>query len=355
MFPFFEKMYRSFSHDIGIDLGTANTLVHLKGHGIVIDEPSIVAINKKTGRVVAVGNEAKKMYGRAPAHIDVIRPLIDGVIADFEIAEEMLAYLLGKAQRLTHNKFYLHPRVVVGIPSGATNVEARAVVDAAKNAGAREVYIIEEPMAAAIGIGLPISDPVGSMVIDIGGGTTDIASIALGGIVQSKNMKIAGDVISQDIMNALRYELKLGVGERTAEDIKINLASALPLEEPLRMNIKGRDLISGLPREIEITDTDIREAISGSIERIVEGAQEVLESTPPEILSDIMRRGVHITGGGALIRKLSEHMYQELKVPVHIADDPLSAVARGAGMVLEDLDHYKEILMQEDDELPTRS
>jgi rod shape-determining protein MreB len=346
-----DKIYKRFSNDIGIDLGTANTLVYVRGYGIVLNEPSIVALNKKTRRLVAVGAEAKRMLGRTPGHIEAIRPLVDGVISDFEITEEMLSYLINKAEKIAPK--LLRPRVVVGVPSGITNVETRAVYDAAKSAGAREIYIIEEPMAAAIGIHLPVNEPVGSMIMDIGGGTTDIAVISLGGIVHSKNLKIAGDKLSNDIIQYLRNEFKILIGDKTAEHIKLEIGSAQNTTgQVLELEVKGRDLISGLPREIILTDADIREAIATSIHELVEAGKEVLEITPPEILSDVMRRGVFLTGGGALIRGLDELLHQELKIPVHVASDPLSAVARGAGIVLEDIDRYREVLIEEHDEVP---
>ncbi len=339
-----DKLYKSFSNDIGIDLGTANTLVYVRGKGIVINEPSIVAVNTKTGRIVAVGTEAKKMLGRTPGHIKAVRPLVDGVISDFEVTEEMLTYLINKAEQ--QSKKFFRPRVVVGVPSGITNVEHRAVYDASLSAGAREVYIIEEPMAAAIGINLPVREALGSMIIDIGGGTTDVAVISLSGIVQSKNIKIAGDVLNNDIITYLRNEFKMLIGEKTAESIKIHAGSVLK-KEPIETIVKGRDLITGLPREIVITDTDVREAIGQSISQLVDGSKEVLEITPPEILADVMQRGVYLTGGGALLRGLDELLAQTLKIPVHIAADPLSAVARGAGIVLEDLDTYREVLISD--------
>jgi len=347
----FENLVNKFSNDIGIDLGTANTLVYLRGHGIVINEPSIVALNTKTGRIVAVGNAAKEMLGRTPSHIKAIHPVVDGVISDFEVTEEMLSYLITKAEK-TSAKFF-RPRVVVGVPSGITNVEHRAVYDAAKSAGAREVYIIEEPMAAAIGIRLPIKEPVGSMIIDIGGGTTDIAVISLSGVVQAKSLKLAGDIMNQDIITYLRNEFKLLVGEKTAEEIKVALGSA-GAGERMETKVKGRDLISGLPREIMITDSDIRHAIAQSIATIVDGVREVLETTPPEIVSDVMNRGIYITGGGALIRGLDKMIFEAFKIPVYVADDPLSAVARGCGIVLEDIAKYREVLVGNNDTLPLR-
>ncbi len=348
----FGKFYEALSNDIGIDLGTANTLVYLRGHGLVINEPSIVAINRKTDRIVAIGTDAKQMLGRSPDHVEVIRPLVDGVISNFEVTEEMLTYLISKAERIS--KKFLKPRVVVGVPSNITNVEHRAVYDATKNAGGREVYIIEEPMATAIGIRLPVMDPVGSMVVDIGGGTADIAIISLGGIVQSKNLKIAGDRLNSDIMNYLRNEFKILIGEKTGENIKIALGSALPLEDPLELPVRGRDLVTGLPREIIITDADIREAMSASVQLLIDGVKEVLETTPPEILSDVMHRGLYLGGGGALIRGLDQLLHEEFKLPVYVADDPLSAVARGAGIVLEDLEYYEPVLVPEGYELPPR-
>ena len=339
-----EKIYNAFSNDIGIDLGTANTLVYLRGHGIIINEPSIVALNTKTGRVVAVGGEAKKMLGRTPGHIRAVRPLVDGVISDFEVTEEMMAYFIGKAEKIS--KKFFRPRVVVGIPSGITNVEHRAVYDAARSAGGREVYIIEEPMAAAIGIRLPVHEPIGSMVIDIGGGTTDVAVISLAGIVQSKNLKIAGDKLNNDITQYLRNEFKILVGEKTAEAIKLELGNVLP-DEPMELSVKGRDLMTGLPREIVVTDSDIREAISASIAQLVDGIKEVLETTPPEILADVMNRGAFVTGGGALLRGLHELLESELRIPITIAEDPLSAVARGTGIVLEDVEKYRDVLVND--------
>lgn len=347
-----KKFYELFSHDIGIDLGTANTLVYLRDHGIVINEPSVVALNQKTGRVVAVGGEARQMLGRTPTHITAIRPLVDGVISNFEVTEEMLAYLINKTRKIS--KKSVRPRVVIGVPSGITNVETRAVYDATKNAGAREVHIIEEPMAAAIGIKLPVKDPVGSMVIDIGGGTTDIAVISLGGIVRSKNLRIAGDRLNDDIISYIRDEFKILIGERTAEGIKIAIGSVLDNNTPMEAPIRGRDLVTGLPREVIITDSDIREALAPSISILVDAVKEVLETTPPEILSDVMNRGIVLVGGGALIKGLDVLLSQILKIPVSIAHDPLTAVARGTGIVLEDIGAFEDVLIDTQDELPPR-
>jgi rod shape-determining protein MreB len=341
-----------FSGDLGIDLGTANTLVYVPKKGVIVNEPSVVAVNQKTGQVVAVGHEAKRMLGRTPVHITAIRPLVDGVISDFEVTEEMISYLMGRAQK--DNKSYFGPRVVVGVPSGITNVESRAVRDATYNAGAREVHIVEEPMAAAIGIKLPVHEPVGNMIIDIGGGTSDVAVISLGGIVRSKNLKIAGDRLNEDIMGYIRNEFKILIGEKTAEDVKIAIGSVLPQKEPLEAPIRGRDLVTGLPREVIVTDSDIREAIAHSIASLIESTKEVLESTPPEILSDIMKRGIHLTGGGALIKGLAELLQEELDIPVYVAHEPLTAVARGTGIILENIDKYRDVLIEKEDDLPPK-
>ncbi|MDP2649089.1 MAG: rod shape-determining protein [Patescibacteria group bacterium] len=344
-----DRVLGLFSNDIGIDLGTANTLVYVRGRGIVINEPSIVAVNQKTGQVVAVGGQAKDMMGRTPAHIVAVQPVVDGVISDFEITSEMLSYLIGKAQA-GHTKL-LGPRVVVGVPSGITSVEARAVRDAARAAGAREVHVIEEPMAAAIGIELPVHEPTGSMVIDIGGGTTDIGIISLGGLVNARNVRVAGDKFNVDIVAHARNEFKMLIGEKSAEDIKIAIASVAPTRPPMQAIIRGRDLVTGLPREITMSDQDVRNAIGHSIEELVEAIKEVLETTPPEILSDVMQRGIHLAGGGALIRGLPEFLTAELGVPVVVASDPLTAVVRGTSVVLLNLDIFRETLLRNDEEL----
>lgn len=348
----FSQFLQHFSNDIGIDLGTANTLVYVRGRGIVINEPSVVALNTKTNRVVAVGIEAKNMMGRTPAHIRIVRPLVDGVISDYEVTEEMLSYLINKANDIDRKVF--RPRVVVGIPVGITNVEMRAVYDAAKSAGARGVYIVEEPMAAAIGVHLPIHEPVGSMIVDIGGGTTDIAVIALSGVVRAKSIKVAGDKLTDDIMSYMRDEFKLLIGEKTGEHIKVTIGSALPDEDGLELSIKGRDLVTGLPREAVITDVDIREAMYGSITQLVDAIREVLETTPPEVLADIMQKGITLAGGGALIRNLPQLIEMQLKVPVSVADDPLTAVARGTGIILEDVARYKDVLIENTDDISFR-
>lgn len=348
-----KKFYKLFSNDIGIDLGTANTLVHIRDHGIIIDEPSVVAINQKTGRVVAIGHEAKQMLGRTPNHILAIRPLVDGVISDFEVTEEMIGFFIRKAREIGGNKMF-RPRVVIGVPSGVTSVERRAVRDAGMSAGAREVHLMEEPMAAAIGVRLPVHEPMGNMVVDIGGGTTDIAVISMNGIVQSKNLRIAGDKFNQDIISYVRDEFKILLGEKTAEDIKIAIGSACEQGSPSEFVVKGRDLVTGLPREVVVTDHDIREAISGSLNLIVNSVKEVLEMTPPEIIADIMHKGIVLAGGGSLIRGLVDVLKKEIKIPVYIADDPLRAVVRGTGIVLDNFDLYGEVLIDNEDETPPK-
>ncbi|MEK7539604.1 MAG: rod shape-determining protein [Patescibacteria group bacterium] len=347
----FDKFYKLISNDIGIDLGTSNTLVYLKGHGIVINEPSVVAVNIKTNQILAVGAKAKEMLGRTPGHIRAVRPLVDGVISDFEVTEEMLSYLINKADKMI--KKLARPRVLVGVPTGTTNVETRAVYDATRSAGAREVFLVEEPMAAAIGIRLPIKEPVGSMIIDIGGGTTDIAVISLGGVVKSKNLKIAGDKLDNDIVTYMRDEFKILIGERTAEMVKIAIGSVLP-GVYMETKVHGRDLLTGLPRAVTVTDSDIREAFALSIKGLCEGIKDMLETTPPEILSDIMHRGITLSGGGALIQGIDQLLQNILKIPVYVAEDPLSAVARGTGVILDDIPFYKEVLIGNQDELPPR-
>lgn len=346
---YIDFLLSTLSIDIGIDLGTANTLVYVKGKGIVLNEPTIVAINKKTGQLVAVGNDAKTMLGRTPTHIEVVRPLVDGVISDFEVTEEMLAYLIAKVRVGTHA--IIAPRVLIGVPSGITSVEMRAARDAARNAGARDVFLIEEPIAAAVGAKLPIHKAHGNMIIDIGGGTTDIAVISLNGIVTSKNLRIAGDRLNQDIVSYIRDQFKVLVGDRTAEDTKIALASVEEQSESKELIVRGRDVVTGLPREVVITDTDIREAILGSINSIVEAARDVIEITPPEVLSDIMQRGISLSGGGALIPGVSRLLEEVLKLPVLVVPDPLRAVVRGTGIILENFELYEELLIENEGEL----
>lgn len=335
-----------FSSDIGIDLGTANTLVYVRGRGIVIDEPSVVALNDKTGQVVAVGASAKLMLGKTPSHIRAIRPLSHGVISDFEVTEELLSYLINKAQ--SGRSSLLGPRVVIGVPTGVTNVQSRAVRDAALTAGAREVYILEEPMAGAIGAKLPIHEALGTMVLDIGGGTTDIAVIALGGTVAGKSSHVAGDRMNENIIDYVRSEFQLAIGEKTAEDTKIAIGAVLPLETPLSKSLRGRDLATGLPREITLTDANVREALTSSLDSLMDAMKEVIEATPPELLSDVLERGVTVFGGGALLRGLPELLSKMLGVPVHVAPDPLTAVVRGTGIVTEDPRSFQESFLHED-------
>ncbi|MGE5392878.1 MAG: rod shape-determining protein [Candidatus Saccharibacteria bacterium] len=342
--PLLDLVYDKFSKDIGIDLGTANTLVYVKGKGIVINEPSVVAINQKTKQILAIGDEAKRMVGRTPAHIVAHRPLTDGVISDFEITEQMLRYFIEKVSQATLG-FLSRPRVVVGIPSGVTEVEKRAVQDATLNAGARQAFLIEEPMAAAIGARLPVQDPAGSMIVDIGGGTAEIAVISLGGIVISKSIRVAGDEMNENIIQFSRDEFNLLLGERTAEDVKIKIGSAYPLKEKLKAQIRGRDLITGLPKEVTVTDEQIRDALARSVRTIVNNVKTAVEETPPELVADIMDKGITLTGGGALLRGLDKLIAEETQMPVTIADDPLTAVVRGAGIVLEDLSTLKEVLV----------
>lgn len=338
------KFYAYFSKDVGIDLGTAITLVYVRGRGIVINEPSVVAVNQKTGQLVAIGADAKRMVGRTPAYITAVRPLVGGVVSDFEVTEEMLKYFIRKVHEDTFS-FFARPRVVIGIPSGVTEVEKRAVEDAVKNAGAREVYLVEQPMAAAIGIRLPVQEAVGSMVVDIGGGTTDIAVISLGGIVVSKALKVAGDKFNDDIIRFARDEFKLLIGERTAEDIKIAIGSAYELSEPMEATMRGRDLITGLPKEIIVDDADIRRALRHSINIVVNAIKATVEETPPELVADIMHRGIMLVGGGSLLRGLDRLVSEETKIPVKVAEDPLTAVVRGTGIILEDVDSLRNILV----------
>lgn len=324
--------FSRFSRNMGIDLGTANTLVYVRGRGILIREPSVVALNVHTREVLKVGEDAKKMLGRTPGHIVAVRPLKDGVIADFEQTEKMLRHFIEKVNK---SRIWSLPEVVVGIPSGVTEVERRAVLDATRKAGARQAYLIEEPMAAAIGAGLPVAEPTGSMIVDIGGGTTEVAVISLGGIVTSRSIRTAGDEIDEAITSYIRRAYNLFIGDRTAEDVKINIGSAYPLEQELTMTVRGRNLITGLPRATTITSDEIREAISDPINQIVEAVKVALESAPPELAADIMDQGIYLAGGGAMLRGLDELIAAETLMPVHIAKDPLSCVALGAGEVLD--------------------
>ncbi|PID83234.1 rod shape-determining protein [Candidatus Campbellbacteria bacterium] len=345
-------MFEYFSNDIGIDLGTANALVYIKGDGVVIDEPSTVAYNNKSGTIVAVGYPAKEMIGRTPEHITAERPIVDGVISNFEIAGEMIAYLINKAEREYSKKFTLFgPRVVVGVPSGITNVESRAVIDAAFDAGARKVYIVEEPMAAAIGDKLPVKKAKGTIIVDIGGGTTDIAVISLGGIVSSKKLTIAGDKFNRDIEEYVKEKYKILIGENTAERLKKEVGSVIARKE--RKTIaKGRDLVTGLAREVEITATDIKNAMKQSVDTLIEGIKEVIELTPPEILSDSLDTGIYLSGGGAEIDALDLLIAKQTKMPVSLVDEPLLSVVKGTGIILNNIEEYKDTILKDQDEGP---
>lgn len=331
------------SNDIGIDLGTANTLVFVRGQGIVLDEPSVVAIERVSGKVVAIGSAAKEMLGRTPGEINAIRPLRDGVIADFEITEKMLGDFI---RRVVRHKYLMKPRIVISVPSGITEVEKRAVRDSAENAGAREVYLLQEPMAAAIGVGLPVDQPSGTMVIDIGGGTTEIAVIALNGIVSDTSIRVAGDEMNEAIIMYLRKNYNLLIGELTAEEIKIDIGSAFPLERELSREVRGRDLVAGVPKSIKLSSVQLREALTEPIEAIVEAVRQSLEQTPPELASDILERGIVLTGGGALLRGLDKRLREETNLPVYVAEDPLTCVVRGTGKVLEDMNLHGKVLIK---------
>jgi len=329
-----------FSNDMGIDLGTASTLVFVKGEGVVLCEPSVVAIERGTSHVLAVGEEAKRMLGRTPGNIIAIRPMKDGVIADFDITEAMLRYFIKKVH---HRRVLVRPRIVIAIPSGITEVEKRAVKDSAERAGAREVFLIEEPIAAAIGVGLPIQEPVGNMIIDIGGGTTEIAVISLAGTVFSRSIRIGGDEMDEAIIEYLKKTYNLMVGERTAEDIKMKIGSAYPLEEELTLEVKGRDLVAGLPKTITITSEEIREALQEPVRAILESTKIALERTPPELAADLIEHGIVMAGGGSLLKGLDKLISEETGLPVHIAEDPLTAVANGTGKVLNEIKYLKKV------------
>ena len=347
----FAKLLSHFSEDIAIDLGTANTLVYVRGRGIVIQEPSVVAINQKTGQVLAIGDEAKKMVGRTPSHIVAIRPLIKGVISDFEVTEQMLKYFIEKTYK---RKILLspRPRVIIGVPCGVTEVEKKAVQDATRSAGAREVYLIEQPMAAAIGARLPVQEAGGNFVVDVGGGTTEVAVISLGGLVISRSLRVAGDKLSDDIIQFTQEEYNLLIGERMAEEIKIRIGSAYPLKEKMETSLRGRNLVTGLPEEIKVSDEDIRKAMEKSIYQIVSAIKVTVEETPPELIADIMSRGIYLSGGGSLLRSLDTLIQKETKIPTKIIDDPLTAVVRGGGIVLENLDELKDILVETEELAP---
>lgn len=353
----FGKIWQYFAHDVGIDLGTVNTLVLVKGKGIVIREPTVVALHRKTRQVLAIGTEAKRMLGRTPAAIETVRPLRDGVISDFETTEAMLRYFIQKVhQAPSSSRFSLpkipKPRVVVGIPSGVTEVERRAVQDACLVAGAREAYLIEEPMAAAIGAKLPIEEPEGVMIVDIGGGTTEIAVISMGGMVINKSLRVAGDELDLDIINYMRTRYGMLIGERSAEEVKLEIGSAHPMDGKSDDGVtviasttvvRGRDIASGLPKSIRITASEIREAMTPTVNQIVGAVQEVLEETPPELLTDVVERGIYLAGGGSLIRGIDKKIAEETKIPVYVADDPLTTVVRGCGEVLNNLDLLSKV------------
>lgn len=329
-----------FSNDMAIDLGTANTLVYLGGKGIVLNEPSVVAIERETKRVLAVGKEAKEMLGKTPGNIVAIRPMKEGVIADFEVTQSMLRYFI---TRVHNRKKFVRPRIIIAVPSGITQVEKRAVVDSAKSAGAREVYLIEEPMAAAIGVGLPVKKASGNMVIDIGGGTTEIAVISLSGIALSNSVRTGGDFIDECIANYIKRKYNLLIGERTAESIKIQIGSAYPLNEPLNDEVKGRDIVAGIPKTIRITDDEIRNAISDPVLTIVEAVKDALEKTPPELAADIIDKGIMLAGGGSLLKGLDALINRETGLPIRVAEDPLNAVVLGAGKCLDEMDLLRKL------------
>jgi rod shape-determining protein MreB len=343
------KLLGKFSKDLGIDLGTKNTLVYTHEKGIVINEPSVVAVNTRTDEILAVGEEAKRMVGKTPGHIQAIKPLVDGVISDFEVTEKMLKYFIDKVHA---ESFTLipRPRIVIGIPLNITEVEKKAVEDAAKSAGARKVYLIEESMAAAIGARLPVADPTATMIVDIGGGTTEISVISLGGVVAWKTLRIAGNELDNNIIQYAREEFNLLVGEQVAERAKITIGSATELKEPMNMEVRGRDLINGLPRAVVITDIQVREAMGRTIHQIIENIKSTLETTPPELVSDIYEHGIILVGGGALLRGLDKEIAQNTKIPVRIADDPLTCVVRGAGILLSDPDLLDKIVSPHDSE-----
>lgn len=339
-----QRLRRLLVHDIGIDLGTANTLVYVRGRGVVLNEPSVVAINRHTKKVLAIGDEAKKMIGKTPDYIVAARPLVDGVVSDYEITEQMLRHFIQKV----HSDYFAlwpKPRVVIGIPSGVTEVEQRAVEHAAKAAGARDILLVEEPMAAAIGARMPVQKSTGSMIVDIGGGTTEVAVISLGGIVVSRSLRIAGDELSETIMQYMRDEHTLHVGEHTAERIKNQIGVVLPGDTPKTMPVRGRDLVSALPKEVTVGSDQVRLALQRNVRSIVEAVKVTLEETPPELVSDIMEHGIVLSGGGALLGQLDKLVANEAKMEVRIADEPLMSVVRGTGLILEDLDQYKEVIV----------
>jgi len=341
---FTDKLFGAFAQDIGIDLGTANTLVYVRGRGIVINEPSVVALNTKSRDVLAIGKDAQRMVGKTPAHIIAVRPLKDGVISDFEVTEQMLRYFI---QKVHQEGFHVlpRPRVVIGIPSSVTEVERRAVEEASLRAGARSVFLIEEAMAAAIGSRLPVHEATGNMVIDIGGGTTEVAIISLGGIVVSKTLRIAGDEMNENIVQYAREKFNMTIGDRTAEDVKIRIGSAAEMQEPLETPLRGRDLVTGLPKEVIISDAQVREALNRGVMAIVEATKDAIEEAPPEIISDIIERGIMMAGGGSLIRGIDRVVSEATQIKTFLVDDPLTAVVRGTGFVLDDIEAVQEVLL----------
>jgi rod shape-determining protein MreB len=340
-------LFGLFSLDIGIDLGTANTLVNVRGKGIVINEPSWVVLDKKTRRPEKIGLQAKEMVGRTPATHIAVRPLRDGVISEYDVTKDLIGYFLSKAHQQTLVPLP-RPRVVIGIPSGATEVEKNAVYDASKESGARETYLIEEPMAAALGAGMPVTDVVGSMVVDIGGGTSEVAIISMSGVVVSRSLRVAGDELDQDIITYIRNKYNLLIGERMSEQVKMTVGSAYPLPSEKTMRVRGRNLVTGLPEELEISSVEVREAVSSSVQVIIDTIKDALDEAPPEIVADLMENGICLAGGGALLLGLKERLTDELNLRVWIAEDPLTCVARGAGMVLDDLEKYSKLLVDID-------
>jgi rod shape-determining protein MreB and related proteins len=345
----FKKLENYLFRDVAIDLGTANSLVYVSGRGVIINEPSAVTVNQKTGQILAIGQEAQRMIGRTPAYIKVVRPLVKGVVSDFEITEQLLKYFIQEA-RVKEKTLRIWPRVIIGLPCGVTDVEARAVKDAALGAGAHRAFLVEEPVASAIGMRLPIRQAGGNLVVDIGGGTTEVAVISLGGIVVSRSLKVAGDRLNEEVQRFIQEKYHLFIGERTAELAKIQIGSALPEKQRKEVALRGRNFITGLPEEVMASNDDIYHALHPSVESIIKAIKTVIEETPPELLSDIMSGGIYLCGGGALLRGLNKLISQEVKVPVKVIEDPLTAMVRGAGMILEHLDQFQEVLTVEPDE-----
>jgi rod shape-determining protein MreB len=350
MWGIIKRCFGVFSKDMGMDLGTCNTLVYVRGEGIVLSEPSVVAVRKGTNKVLldgkAVGATAKEMIGKTPGNIVAIRPMRNGVIADFDITEALIAYFI---QKVHNRKFGIMPRIVIAVPSGITGVEKRAVINSAERAGARQVFVVEEPMAAGIGAGLPMLDPIGNMIVDIGGGTTEVAVLSLGGIVAARSVRVAGDEFDEAIMQHLRRAYNLQIGEQTAERIKIDVGSLYPLEQELTLEVSGRDVMAMMPRKVTITSEEIREAMKEPFDAIIHAIKETLEETPPELAADLTERGITMAGGGSLIRGIDRAIRKEIDVPVRIAEDPLTCVARGTGLVIENLDKFKDALESDED------